>query len=65
MRLAKNALNLGAKKDKNKGSMKNSSINNDNYNVTKVVNDVELTFQLRRSMNNLPRISKKFRPYKS
>lgn len=65
MGLAKNAAELVAKKDKNKGLLKSSSISSDNTNVTKVVNDAELAFQLHRSMNSSPRISKTLGPMSS
>lgn len=44
MGLSKNALDLVAKKDKNKRLLKNSSIMIDNTNLTKVVNDAKLAF---------------------
>lgn len=65
MDLAKNALELVAKKDKNKGLLKNSSISSDDTNLTEAVNDAELAFQLHRAMNSSRRISKTLCPMNS
>lgn len=63
--LAKNALTLVAKKDKNKGLLKSSSISSDDTNLTEAVNDSELAFQLHRAMNSSRRISKTVCPRNS
>ncbi|KAK4378623.1 hypothetical protein RND71_000485 [Anisodus tanguticus] len=56
--VAKNALGLVAKKDKNKGFLKSSSGRIDDANLTEAVNDAEFAFQLHRAMNSSRRISK-------
>ncbi|KAF3664845.1 putative pentatricopeptide repeat-containing protein-like [Capsicum annuum] len=63
--VAKNALKFVVKKDKNKGLLKTSRISNDDTNLTEVVNDAEFAFQLHRSMNSSPRISRTLCPRNS
>ncbi|KAJ8529856.1 hypothetical protein K7X08_036691 [Anisodus acutangulus] len=63
--VAKNALELVAKKDKNKGLLKSGSVRSDDTNLTEAVNDAEFAFQLHRAMNSSQRISKTLCPMNS
>ncbi|KAJ8572555.1 hypothetical protein K7X08_009066 [Anisodus acutangulus] len=63
--VAKNALGLVPKKDKNKGLLKSSSVRIDDANLTEAVNDADFAFQLHRAMNSSQRISKTLCPINS